>query len=377
MKTALVYDWLNIKIGGGEQTFFEIAEQFPEADIYCLVYNKKLFSKYLKNRKVITSRLNKFPMFMKSRPYLLLPHIQKAVDKLDFDGYDLVISVSSAWVKNITVPETTCHISYCFSPARMLWDSWPKYLDTQKLGPFKLGPISQFIITRRVSKLRLWDFYQSENVDQFIAISHYIADRIQKYYHRKSALVYPPVKIFNIPKMNTPRDYFLCVSTLSHYKNIELVIRTFIKRKEKLIIAGDGPDRERLEKIAQNYSNIEFVGRVSDENKIQLLQGAKAFIFPGLEDFGIAPVEALSTGTPVIALYGGGLLETVQDGKTGLFFTRETVTSLNESIDKFNQLSFDRRLLHQTAEKFSQDKFNAEFPKLISKMYKDYENEKK
>lgn len=376
MKVALVYDWLNVKVGGGEATFFEIAKLYPQADIYCLVYNKKLFSPYLKNRTIITSRLNKFPNVIKKRPYLLLPHIKKAVDKLDFTGYDLVISVSSAWVKNITVPKETCHISYCYSPARMIWDSWPKYLDTQKIGPFKLGAISRYIITRRVSKLRLWDFYQSKEVDSFIAISHYIARRIQKYYHRSSKLVYPPVKIFSLPENNTPREYYLCVSTLSQYKNIELVIRTFAKSKEKLIIAGDGPDRQRLEAIAAKNSNIKFVGRVSEEQKVELLQGAKAFIFPSIEDFGIAPVEALSTGTPVIALRAGGLLETIQEGKTGIFFDTATTQSLQAALNTFAKTTFNPKTLHAAATKFSTKSFCTQFPETITKLYNQYQHDK-
>ncbi len=376
MKVALVYDWLNVKVGGGETTFFEIAKLYPDADIYCLVYNKQLFSQYLGNRTIFTSSLNKFPKFIKKRPYLLLSHIQKAVNTLDFTGYDLVISVSSAWVKNITVPEKTCHISYCYSPARMIWDSWPKYLDTQKLGPFKLGAVSRFIITRRVSKLRLWDFYQSKNVDNFIAISHYIGSRIIKYYHRESELVYPPVKIYSLPEKTISREYFLCVSTLSQYKNIELVIRTFMETGQKLIIAGDGPDRSRLESIATNSSNIEFVGRVSEERKIKLLQGARAFIFPSIEDFGIAPVEALSTGTPVIALKAGGLLETIQENKTGIFFDTPSTKSLKSALTRFANTSFSQQTLHAAAKQFSTESFTKEFPSKITKLYNQYHDKK-
>lgn len=376
MKVALVYDWLNVKIGGGEQTFFEIAKLYPDADIFCLVYNKKLFAKHFKDKTINTSRLNRFPRFIKKRPYLLLPYIQKSVDKLDFTGYDLVISVSSAWVKNITVPTGTCHISYCYSPARMIWDSWPKYLDTQKFGPFKLGAINRFIITRRVSKLRLWDFYQSKNVDSFIAISQYISERINKYYHRSSSLIYPPVKIFTLPQKNYPRDYFLCVSTLSQYKNIELVIRAFARLGKKLIIAGDGPDRKRLEAIAAGNTNIKFVGRVSQTEKIDLLQKAKAFIFPSVEDFGIAPVEALSTGTPVIALKGGGLLETVEEGKTGVFFDQPNIESLSKAIQTFEQTKFDTKLLHSSAEQFSEAHFRSEFPNMVAKLYNQCHDKK-
>lgn len=372
MRVALVYDWLNAKVGGGEQTFFEIARLYPDADIHCLVYNKKLFDEHLGGRKIATSRLNRRPGFIKKRPYLMLGGIKKAVDKLDFSGYDLVISVSSAWVKNINVPNGTCHISYCFSPARMIWDSWPKYLDTQRLGPFRVGPVGRFFITKRVSKLRLWDYYQSKNVFEFVAISNFIAGRIKKYYHRESQVVYPPVTTFGLPELSQTREYYICVSTLSAYKNIELVIETFKNNKLPLIIVGDGPDRSRLESLANNASNIVFKGRVDETEKIELLQSAKAFIFPSLEDFGIAPVEALSCGTPVVALRGGGLLETVIEGKTGVFFDQPTSQSLQSAIDKITKTKFDAKTLHIAAEKFSQAAFDKDFRATIDSIYRRF-----
>lgn len=195
MKVAIAYDWLNVKIGGGEKTLCAIAQLYPEADVHCLVYNKQKFAGALEGHTIIPSRMQKLPGFIKKRPNLMLPFIKKSVEKMDFNGYDLVISVSSAWVKNIIVPKNTAHICYCFSPARMIWDSWPGYLDTQKIGPFKIGRVSKFFITKRVSKLRLWDYYSTKNVDEFIAISRYIAGRIKKYYHRDSVVVYPPVKV--------------------------------------------------------------------------------------------------------------------------------------------------------------------------------------
>lgn len=377
MKTAIVYDWLNVKIGGGEQTVFEIAKLYPEADIYCLVYNPKKFDEFLGKRNIITSRLNKFPKFMRTRPNLLLPFIKKSVDKFDFSGYDLIISVSSAWVKNITTPKDACHISYCYSPARMIWDSWPAYLDAQKIGPFRVGPVSKFFITRTVSKLRLWDYYHSRGVYEFVAISKYILKRINKYYHRTSKLVYPPVPQFDLAVNTKDSDYYLCVSSLSRYKNIDIVIESFKKTNKALTIAGDGPDRERLERIAGSSGNIKFVGRVSEEEKLNLLAQARAFVFPSLEDFGIAPVEALSAGTPVIALKGGGLLETVSAGKTGVFFNEPTSDSLNQAIEKFEKLSFNPKLIHSSAQKYSQANFDKNFRTTIELIYNRWQHEHK
>jgi glycosyltransferase involved in cell wall biosynthesis len=374
MRVAIAYDWLNIKIGGGEQTLFEIAKLYPNADIVCLIYNKKKFDDYLGGRTIITSRLNAFPKFIKNKPSLLLPFIRKSVEELNFDNYDLVISVSSAWVKNINVPKHTCHISYCYSPARMLWDSWPKYLDTQTIGPFKLGRISHYKITRIVSKLRLWDYYQSKNVYSFIAISDYIAGRITKYYHRSSSIVYPPVKLQNLQE-GTIREHYLCISSLSRYKNLDVVIKAFRKNGLPLTIAGDGPDKDRLEKLASKANNVQLVGRVDDNEKQKLLQTAKAFIFPSIEDFGIAPVEALSAGTPVIALRGGGLLETVSNGKTGIFFDSPTAESLNKAIQDFKKISFDAKKVSESVQKFSEANFAKQFPISIKTIYKKWQHE--
>lgn len=374
MKIALAYDWLNQKNGGGEATLFEIAKLYPTADIYCLLYNKKKFSKYFPNRNITVSRLRFFPEFIKKRPNLLLPFVPSAVNHLDFTGYDLVISVSSAWVKNITVPHDTIHISYCFSPARMIWDSWPGYLEYQKIGPFKLGAISKFFITKRVSKIRLWDYYSSKNVSEFIAISDYVAQRIQKFYGLSSTVVYPPVKLEKI-NIDYKEDYYLVLSVLSRYKNIELVIRTFIKNHKKLIIAGDGPDRSRLEQLAKNNHNISFVGRVDETTKNRLLARARAFIFASKEDFGIAPVEAQNAGTPVIAIRGGGLNETIDENKTGVFFEQSTTEDLQDAIERFEKMKFNPKILQHAAVKFNAKQFDVNFVKAIADLTKESSND--
>lgn len=375
MKVAIAYDWLNVKTGGGEHTLFAIAQLYPDADIHCLVYNKNKFAEYLGSRTIICSRLQRLPGFIKKRPNLMLPFIQKAVDKMDFSGYDLVISVSSAWVKNISVPEGTVHISYCFSPARMLWDSWPGYLDTQKIGPLRLGRLGKFFITKRVSKLRLWDYYSTRNVDEFIAISQYVARRIHKFYGRESSIVYPPVEMPASVEMDKS-DSYLVLSVLSYYKNIDLVIRAFKKNKKQLIIAGDGPDKQRLMELVGNSTNITFTGRVSDKQKAILMARAKAFVFPSLEDFGIAPVEALASGTPVIALKGGGLQETVAEDKTGVFFDQPTVESLNKAIARFEKLTFSPKKLRSTATKFSRKNFDDNFVATTTTLYKKVYDDK-
>ena len=332
MKIAIVHDWLNQKVGGAESVLFELAKMYPNADIYTLVYNKK-FDKYLHGRVIYKSRLQKFPGFVKKRPKLLLPFIKSAVQKWDFSDYDLVITSSSAWVKNINVPKGTRHVCYCHTPARMLWDSWPGYIKDMHLGP-----LLRFYLVKLASKLRLWDYYQAQGNIEMIANSQYIANRIKKFYHKVAKIIYPPVETeFLANSQQTKQDFYLIVSVLSKYKNIELAINAFKVNGKKLVIAGDGPELNNLRNISRGYKNIEFKGRVDDQMKKDLLSSAKGFVFCSIEDFGITIVESIAAGTPVIALRGGGASEIVKEEETGLFFDEPSTKSLNMAVDKFEK----------------------------------------
>jgi glycosyltransferase involved in cell wall biosynthesis len=338
MKIAIVHDWLNQKVGGAESVLFELADMYPRADIYTLVYNEKKFRQYLQARKIYKSRLQRFPRFMRKNPKLLLPFIKKAVGRWDFSGYDLVITSSSAWVKNINVPDKTRHLCYCHTPARMLWDSWPDYIDQMKI-PFAL----RFYLVKLASKLRLWDYYQSQNNTEFIANDKYVAKRIKKFYHKPSRVIYPPVNTRDLKPASrvSKQDYYVIVSVLSKYKNIQLAIKAFIKNGKKLVIAGDGPELMELQKLSRGHDNIEFKGRVSGPEKASLLRHARGFVFCSIEDFGISMVEAISAGTPVVALRGGGAAEIIKENITGLFFDRPNVGDLNSALDKL-EATFDK-----------------------------------
>jgi glycosyltransferase involved in cell wall biosynthesis len=368
VKVALVHDWLNVKSGGAERVFFELVKLYPDADLFSLIYNKKIFADEINAKPVQTSFLQYFPF--KNRPKFLLPLIPRAVDQLDLRGYDLIISSSSAWAKNIHKPDGSVHICYCHTPARMLWDYWPRYLTNQKLGPFKPGAISRFIISRTVSKLRLWDFYGSNNVDYFIANSEYIADRIKKFYRCDSTVIYPPIstELLKPPTSNKKGGYYLVLSVLSSYKNIDLVIKAFKQSGRQLIIAGDGPNEAELKGLAAEAQNIKFLGRVSEAKKVQLLQQAKALVFANIEDFGITPVEAMAAGTPVIARNGGGAVETVVEGKTGVFFNQDSIDSLNSAISEAEKVSWKQNELIERANMFSSDKFTKKITTLTSKV---------
>lgn len=362
MKVAIIHDWLGTKVGGAEFVFFELASHYPEADLFALTYNRSVFRPYLGKRKVATSFLQYMPAFVKSRPQFMLPFVRRAVKGFDLSGYDLVISNSTAWVKNITVPEGTKHFSYCHSPARMLWDSWPKYLEGQKIGPFRVGAVSKFFITKLASKLRLWDFYATEDADLIAGNSAYVVGRIKKYYGVHAEILYPPVEPLKAPDIASSKPdepYYLVLSVLSRYKNVELAVEAFKGSSRNLVVAGSGPDSDRLKALAKGAGNISFVGRVSDERKVELMAGAQAFIFPSIEDFGITPVEAMSVGTPVIALRGGGLLETVLDGVSGLFFDGPRPDSLAGALGRFEKMAWDKNKIKETTQKFSPKTFHA------------------
>lgn len=363
MKVALVHDWLNQKVGGAENVFFELCQMYPEADIFTLVYNPKKFNHELGDRKIIKSRLQRLPAFIKSRPKLMLPFIQKSVEKLDFSGYDLVITSSSAWVKNINVPKATKHICYCYSPARMLWDSWPGYI--RDMG---LGPLCRFYVTRLASKLRLWDYYKSQGPTQLIAISDYVSSRISKFYHQPSKVIYSPVDTEKFRGIDSKGDYFLIISVLSKYKNVDLAVKAFIENGKKLKIAGDGPELNALKLLAKNHGNIEFLGRIEEDEKIGLLKRAKGFIFCSIEDFGITMVEAIASNTAVLALNGGGAKEIVVEGKTGLFFDHPTTKAMNEGITSFeHSFNGNYKLSNQYIfDKFTVKKFRQELAKEIN-----------
>lgn len=363
MKIAIVHDFLNQKIGGAEYVFFELSKIYPEADLFALIYNKKKFAKFFGDREVKASSLQK--KLFKRNPKYLLPFIKKAVDKLDFSDYDLVITSSTAWVKNIKISGKTKHLCYCHSPARMLWDSWPRYLYEQRLGK-----VRRFLITQMVSNIRLWDYYSSEFVTQFISNSNFVKKRINKFYRLEAKTVYPPVNTSIFSPSVAKEDYYLILSVLSKYKNIDLAIKAFKSNKHRLIIAGDGPDKERLQKIADNAKNITFYGYANKKDKINLLKKARALIFPSIEDFGITPVEAMASATPVIALRGGGLSETLINNKTGVFFEKPSTRELNVAIKKSRVIKFKEVDLTGQAAKFDRSKFITSIKKEVNNLTK-------
>jgi glycosyltransferase involved in cell wall biosynthesis len=360
MKIALVHDWLNTKIGGAERVLFTLAEIFPTAPIYTLIYNHAKFGKHIEQGRVNSSFLQNLPDTIKNRPRYLLPLIPTAVERFDFKEFDVVISGSSGYVKNIITPPHVKHICYCHSPLRLAWDYWPQYLNEQNIGKLR-----RLAAERMIHTIRLWDSIGSTRVDKWVANSQTSASRIAKYYKKKSTIIYPPVPVKKLYNYQTEKksDYYMTLAMLTPYKKIDQVIEAFNANGKRLLVPGEGPDKERLQKLAK--PNIEFTGYLEEEEKFRTLAQAKALIFPNEEDFGIAPIEAMAVGTPIIAFGRGGLKETVIHGKTGLFYNLQTAAELNRTIENFESAAFSSSILHRQAAKFDEALFRKSILSLL------------
>lgn len=303
MKVAIVHDWLN-GLRGGERCLLSFLEIYPQADIFTLFHEPGTTDSRIDNRVKHTSFLNRLRIFRRNYRYLL-PFYPLAISQFNFSEYDLVISLSHAAAKNIHVPQNVVHICYCFTPMRYIWDQTESYF-----GRYK------FILQPLIHALRSWDRRGSMRLDGIIAISRFVAARIRCFYKITADVIFPPVDSSwiveshcedkNLNKSTAP---FLVAGALVPYKRVDLAIRAFNEIGEKLIIVGDGPEMSRLKKIAG--PNIEFFGHVSDQELSTHYHSCRALIFPGVEDFGMVPVEVMAAGTPIIALERGGTRETV------------------------------------------------------------------
>lgn len=344
MRIALVHDYLT-QFGGGERVLSALCEMFPEAPIWTLIYDEKGTGGVFKNKKIHTSFLQKIPgskKFFRGLIWLM----PLAVEQFNLSDFDTVISISHSFGKGIITKPATKHICYCLTPTRYLWHDAGL--------PFK--PISQFILTY----LRAWDYQAAQRVDYFIACSENVKQRIKKYYSRESEVVYPPVEIENFNISDGPKEYFLMVGRLVPYKRFDIAIEAFSRLpNEKLLISGDGPELKKLKAKSRKLkaNNIRFLGRVSEGELSKYYVNCKALIFPQEEDFGITPLEAMSSGRPVIAYRAGGVLESVKEGETGLFFNEQTADSLVEAVKNFDYKNFNSEKIRENVKKFNKEIF--------------------
>jgi len=360
MRVALVHEWI-VNFTGSERVLKALTEVYSKAPIYTSVYNPEAAPQF-GNQIVNTSFIQKIPGGLKFYQYFF-PLMPLAMESFDLDSYDLVISNTHSCAKGVITNPDTCHICYCHTPTRYLWEPW---LDRRAQGGLAKKAI--------LSYMRLWDREAADRPDFFIANSRNIAGKIEKYYLRPSKVVYPPVNtdLFE-PSGQSPKDYFLIITRLTKQKRVDLAIKAFLKLKKPLKIIGLGPEMKRLKKLAQGEDRIEFLGYQPDNILRDYYQRCQAFIFPQEEDFGITPLEAMACGRPIIAYGRGGALETVIEGQTGLFFREQTVDSLAEAVEGFDSNRFDPKIARQQALKFSKTTFKDRFKETVERLYQEWQ----
>lgn len=348
--------WLN-QYGGAERVLEVAHDLFPQAPVFTSTYWPAAMPAAYRSWDIRASFLDRLPLG-RNRQRLLLPLYPRAFESLDLSGYDLVLSITSAFAHGVSAPAGARHICYCLTPARFLWN-YDDYVERERIGR-----LPRTILPLFVARLRAWDRRAAERVTQFVAISRQVRERIARCYERESTIIHPPVDVERFQVSKSRGDYFLVLSRLVPYKRIDLAVRAFNELGLALVIAGDGRDRERLQEIAK--PNVRFLGRVSDETACDSLAQCRAFLFPGEEDFGITPLEANACGKPVIAFAGGGALETIAEGVTGEFFREPTAESLAATVRAFDDQRYDPQAIRQHAEKFSTGVFKEKLSQLVA-----------
>ena len=360
MKVAIFHDYLN-QFGGAERVLQALLEIFPEADLYTLLYDKeKTFGVFEKNIKR-TSFMDR--SWVRSHHRMFIPFMPLASHRMNIDNdYDLVISSSAGYAKGFGRGRLPFHISYCYTPLRYAWD-----IDYLKNLPLSPRPLAQFFARPIAKALRGWDKRAAGGPNIFIAVSDYIAQKINAYYEREARVIYPPVDLDTFYPEPLPADttegYYLMAGRLLYYKVFDLGIKAFNVLNKPLKIVGSGPEALKLKSIAG--SSVEFLSDVSDDGLRRLYSGARAFIFPQVEDFGLVAAEAQACGLPVIAYNVGGGKEIVEDGKTGILFNEQTPESIIEAVKRFENTNFDRKYIARRGEIFSREKFKENIRKVV------------
>jgi glycosyltransferase involved in cell wall biosynthesis len=362
MKTAIVHYWL-VGMRGGEKVLEALLELFPEADVYTHVYSRRAVSPAINAHRIYTSFIQKLP-FAARLYQKYMPLMPGALLKFDLQGYDLVISSEAGPAKGVVVNPDAWHLCYCHSPARYLWDLYHEY-------GRRASWVSRVFMRLLTPSLRLWDAVSANLVDRFAANSTYVARRIRRYYNREAVVVYPPANIEKFLDVERrPGDFYLFFGQLAGYKRADLAIAACVKAGKKLVVAGGGAHRRDVARWKKS-GLVTFAGRVSDERLKELYAAAKALLFPGIEDFGLVPVEANAAGCPVIAYRKGGVLDSVKEGVTGLFFDEQTADSLSDAIERFESMAAQGRFDNRAAfsahvEQFSKAAFLTRIAALVA-----------
>lgn len=365
MRIALVHDHL-ISDGGAERVLKAFTELWPDAPIYTLLHDPAKTGFAFADKTIHLSSLQKWPLSV-SKYQWTLPLRPHAIEQFDLSDYDIILSNSASQAKGVRVGPNTLHINYCHTPTRYLWINPEEAVDALE----RVWPISQ-LSYRYKNTLRRWDLHAVDRVHTFISNSQNTKRRIKQFYNREAPLIYPPVYI-DICTIDAPKDYFLTGGRLVSYKRFDIAVQAFNRTNIPLKIYGVGPELERLKKMAM--PNIEFLGHITEEEKVRLHAGARAFVYPQEEDFGITPVELMSCGRPVIAYKAGGALETVIDGVTGIFFEDQDWASLADAVIRFSDTQFDPHVIAQHAYKFSAERFKKEIREFVEGEWKRFQDQ--
>ena len=357
MKVALVHDWLT-GMRGGEKALEVICERFPDAELFTLVHIRGSVSPTIERHRPHTSFIQRLPAVRRLyRNYL--PLFPTAIEQFDFDRFDLIVSVSHCCAKSIIRPARARHLCYCLTPMRYAWDQFDAYF-----GAARIGAAGSRLMRPIMARLARWDRETANRVDRYLAISHYVAGRIGRYYNREATVVYPPVDTdFFTPDASAPEGSALVVSALVPYKRLDLAIEACRLANVPLTIAGDGPERAYLERVAGG--RVRFLGRCTDEEIRDLYRRSAVALLPGEEDFGIVPLEAQACGRPVVALGRGGACETVVPGETGILVEETTAEAFADGVRSALDRRFDPVAIRQHAERFSRTRFGDEMETLM------------
>jgi len=367
VKLALVHDWLN-QIGGAEDVLAALVDLYPNHPIYTSIYAPDLMPAFYQDWDIRTLWLDKLlGIHRHHQPYL--PLYPAGWGGLDLSAYDVVLSNKSGFCHGFKYGKNTLHICYCLAPTRYVWQ-----LDSY-IAREGIGGIAEMGLRPLIARMKKWDYAAAQRVTHFIAISTEIQQRIKQYYDRESLIIYPPVDTERFAVENVqPEDYFLVVSRLIPYKRIDLAVQAATRLGLPLKIGGKGRDMDRLREMAG--PTVEFLGYVADEELPGLMARCKAFLFPGLEDFGITPVQAQAAGRPVIAYGGGGALDTVIPGKTGELFDEMTVDSLVEKMANFDASIYDSAIIRAHAAQFDTHVFNTQITTNVEQSWENFQQKR-
>lgn len=363
-KIALVFDW-TVTVGGSEKVNLMLHKMFPEAPIFTSVFNPDKVKGFEK-AAITTSFIQHLP-FSKTKHQMYLSLMPYAYELFDLSSFDIVISSSHSCSKGVITKPETMHISYCHTPMRYAWDNWQSYI-----REYNANFILKKIAKKQIHKLRIWDRLAADRVDYFIANSQTTKKRIEKYYKKPSSVIHPMIKMKDFRIADHTKGYFLAVGRLTSYKKFDIIVETFNQIGLPLKIVGTGVAEKELRRQAKG--NIEFLGYVNDRELQKLYSECEALIFPQLEDFGITPVETMASGRPVIAYKEGGALDSIIDGKTGIFFEKQTSLHLKAAIEQYqkSKKTFNSQFIRKHASQFDTAEFEKKFMKYLREKWENW-----